>query len=138
MGSVVSLPVYASRVAHMLSGMILFAGVASPFLYEGSLVLKDTRVMIAASVITLFTGLFNAGALEPKRMKEAAKGWRLMIYAGKGTLFLACTPLADKLVGSENGKLVKAAAVTMSVMIASYSRFYREHHVKIAEKKADN
>ena len=131
MSSVVSAPVYLSRAAHMLGGMVLFSGVFAPYLFDGEVSLKDKRVMIAASIISLFTGLYNAGALQPSKMKEAAKPWRMMIYAGKGTLFLLCTPLTDKLIGSESAKLVKAGSVTLSVLIASYARFYREHHVKV-------
>eukprot|EP01064_Diplonema_japonicum_P016156 TRINITY_DN24161_c0_g1_i1.p2 TRINITY_DN24161_c0_g1~~TRINITY_DN24161_c0_g1_i1.p2 ORF type:complete len:131 (+),score=39.97 TRINITY_DN24161_c0_g1_i1:49-441(+) len=127
--SVVALPTYFSRVMHLMGGAVLFAAAVSPEMKEK----MGAKGFAGLGMMILLSGLFNAHALQPKKMGAKAGTWRKMIYAGKISLFLVCTPLGDKAFG-EHATTAKLASMALSVMIGSYARFYREAAVKEEEK----
>lgn len=119
-----------SRATHMVCGAITACVALGPYIFK-SAELQSVAVPIVSAGLMVLTGLFNAGALKPgKKMGARANPWRVIVYGGKGVMLLACTPLADKVVGKENAVAVRAFAVVASIALGTAAKFYREENEK--------
>eukprot|EP01061_Rhynchopus_euleeides_P022257 TRINITY_DN36283_c0_g1_i1.p1 TRINITY_DN36283_c0_g1~~TRINITY_DN36283_c0_g1_i1.p1 ORF type:complete len:136 (+),score=51.08 TRINITY_DN36283_c0_g1_i1:60-467(+) len=128
MGDIVSIPVYVSRVAHTVGGALLLAVVAAPYMFQGPQITFNHKFLIAGTVGLLFSGLFNAMKLNPKKMGDKAGGWRHTVYGGKLTALVCMTPLVDKVVGAEAAIPIKFGAAVSAFAMGAFARFYREKH----------
>jgi len=118
---------FVSRFLHMLSTGLLVGTSAVPFLYKNAELAQPKFFMIAAAIAAV-TGFFNAHALQPARMKEAGKLYRLLIYFGKTLLLILLSPLLEKLLEKETAALARFMLVALSVAVGTWSRYYREKH----------
>jgi hypothetical protein len=118
------------RVTHTLSAGALLAIAAGPFLFASRPQLVDRRLGMILPALSLLSGLYNAGALRPSRMGDAAKPWRMAIYMAKISLMLLCTPLTTKLTGGDvwAADVVRATAIGTAFAVGAWARFYREEH----------
>jgi len=118
---------FVSRFLHMLSTGVLVGTSAVPFLYKNAELVQPKFFMYAAA-IAIITGFFNAHALQPARMKEAGKLYRLLIYFGKMLLLILLSPLLEKLLPIETVAVARFVIVALEVAIGTWCRYYREKH----------
>jgi len=116
---------FLSRFLHMLSAGLLIGTAAVPLLYKHAELVYPKFFMIAAAVVA-FTGLYNASVLQPGRMKEAATLYRIVVYAGKGSLLALMSPLLDKLFPGPDVSMARFGIVVLSVALGTWCRYYRE------------
>jgi len=121
-----SLPVFVSRILHMISSGLLLGGCAVPFLYRGAETLYPKLFAITA-VVSVVTGLYNAHALQPARMKEKASTWRTVVYGGKMAIVILTTPLLEKIAGAIAPE-IRLGLVVFAFILGTYCRFYREKY----------
>eukprot|EP00009_Paramoeba_aestuarina_P008657 CAMPEP_0201520936 /NCGR_PEP_ID=MMETSP0161_2-20130828/13435_1 /ASSEMBLY_ACC=CAM_ASM_000251 /TAXON_ID=180227 /ORGANISM="Neoparamoeba aestuarina, Strain SoJaBio B1-5/56/2" /LENGTH=144 /DNA_ID=CAMNT_0047919469 /DNA_START=13 /DNA_END=447 /DNA_ORIENTATION=+ len=129
---------YLSRVVHIVTGCLLFSSACAPYIYKEQPEFIAKWIPIGAVALSLFSGLYNAGAARPSRWGGGAKRYRVLVYGAKISLILMCTPLTQKFFPSEIANGIQLGAVSSLVLIGSYLRFYREENNKmllLEEKK---
>ena len=132
---------YISRVVHLLLAGFLLALCLIPLIVARDdppssspvllLLPKGTTALLA--VLTLLSGLYNAGAARPSRLGGAARRYRFVVYVGKVVLLVGMTPLAERVVSSEHVASVRFCMAVMAVMAGSYARYYREEALAVNE-----
>ncbi|KAJ9463503.1 hypothetical protein DIPPA_26849 [Diplonema papillatum] len=131
MGNACSPQKYVSRILHTMGGSVLFAIVTAPYLFApGTRAKLEPKAYAALGGLVLLSGLYNASLLQPKKMGPAGGFWRMIVYGGKTTALLICTPLGDKLFGADYAPHAKLVGVVLAYLIGAYARFYRELHTK--------
>ena len=150
---------YISRVLHQLSFSVLVGAAVLDFFGAVTLETKaQKKLMIWSGIAVLFSGLYkcvllaaccelpprspplthpcphSAGAARPSRMGPAAKLYRMIVYGVKIPLYLALTPLPEKLGMPPNPPSVTLGIVVTIVMLASFTKFYREDQLALVAK----
>ncbi|KAL6080185.1 hypothetical protein QOT17_000562 [Balamuthia mandrillaris] len=123
---------YVSRVTHMVTSGLLIGVAAAPYMFKDAALLAP-KIMPIIAVVSLLTGLYNAGAVKPSRMGAKVGPWRVLIYAVKIGILVSLTPLLDKVVGAELVVPIRLAAVLASVCAGSYARYYREENQDLSK-----
>mmetsp|Transcript_30779 Transcript_30779/g.86265 ORF Transcript_30779/g.86265 Transcript_30779/m.86265 type:complete len:134 (+) Transcript_30779:61-462(+) len=124
---------YLSRIVHLGSAAVLASAVLAPYMFQDG-TLRNPMVMPIAAVLAGFSGLYNAGAVKPSRMGNQALPWRIITYGVKVAAFLAMTPLLNKVLEGEAIHHFRLGATVVSLMAASYARYYREEHSFVAKQ----
>ena len=128
---------FCSRVIHLLTAGLMLSACIIPLLYslKGEPAFAWVRLITPIGAgVSLLTGLYNAGAVQPSKMQGRAGLWRLAVYGLKGFLLVACTPLLDRALASAGLTdkptidLTRLACVVLMFVVASWSRYYREEH----------
>ncbi len=110
----VAIDAFLSRIAHTLSSAVLFAYASAPYMWAGGPpALQTPIIMPIVALVSVLSGLYNAGLAKPSRFKTSATRYRVAVYS-KLPFILVFTPLIGTLVG-ERAQLVRLVSVVSSL-----------------------